>query len=114
MPKDLTTRERNEIIGLAIDLNADVYNKYLNDFVDTRICEKGKSDAAIAAAVICLSTWGDSEEPYGYADDFVQNGDTEHYRWNRSVVKYEPEKLVKLDIFVSEEKAKKAINKINN
>jgi hypothetical protein len=115
MPKDLTTKERNEIIGLAIDLAPEVYNNYLNNFVDNSICGRGKLDAPIAAAIICVATWGDSDEPYGYADDFKSDGKIEHYRWHRIIMEAHREdsnELCKIDInvFNSEEKAKKFIN----
>lgn len=110
MRKELTTKERNEIIGLAVDYDADKYNDTLEYFYANKMCEGNKADARIAAAVICVS----HIENISLLDKFdtkVSDEDVVH-RWGRiiTLAKYngtaEPE-TIGIYICDDEEKAVK-------
>ena len=61
MSKQLTTRERNEIIGLAVDYDSDSYNHILDFLYDRNFCNGNKSDCRILAAIIAVSKIDDIE-----------------------------------------------------
>ncbi len=84
MSKELTTRERNEIIGLAIDYNSDAYNEAL-DFIYEKIdfiCGGNKADGRILAALVVVSTIDNINQIEKF-DTVQRYEDTDRYSWYR-------------------------------
>jgi hypothetical protein len=91
MSKDLTTRERNEIIGLAIDYDSDSYNHILDFMYDRNFCNGNKSDCRILAAIVAVSKIDKIEtvEKYDIAESDLGNAEYQTwYRWGRIVAEY--------------------------
>jgi hypothetical protein len=105
MSKELTTRERNEIIGLAIDYDSESYNNILNfitgqNLYNNNLCNGNKADCRILAALICVANI-DNINVLDQYDDFHLDEDNEDYiwyRWDRiigsQVTKYDDENLI--------------------
>lgn len=122
MRKELTTRERNEIIGLALSYDADKYNEALNfmyENIDT-MCNGNKADCRVLAAIICISTIEGINNLDRY-DYFGDGGPSERvgvYRWRRILAReswqnVDGEKVeASLDLYNDEESAKEEFDKI--
>jgi hypothetical protein len=100
MPKELTTRERNEIIGLAVDYDSEYYNDILNGMFENNVCNGNKPDCRILAALVCVSSI-DSINLLDQYDNFHLNEDNENYIWYRwgriigsQVTKYDNNNLI--------------------
>lgn len=91
MSKQLTTRERNEIIGLAVDYDSDSYNHILDFLYDRNFCNGNKSDCRILAAIIAVSKIDDIEtvEKYNIVEADFENAEYHiWYRWGRIIGQY--------------------------
>jgi hypothetical protein len=117
MAKPLTTRERNEVIGCAIDdddngnSKVELYNSFLkgNGFKleEDKNAERFGDDLRVGAAILTMAH-------FGYVDDFeevfVENqlAPNQKYRWGRAVLYYNGFKSTyKLKTFYNVERAKK-------
>ena len=105
--RELTTRERNECIGLAIDADLDVYHKH----IDNMNLDGDSGDRNIAAAILTMAEWG-------YVDDYKEEYEGDNvaphmdYRWGRSVLAYDGKKnQYKLNIYHNKDRAKKEMTK---
>lgn len=122
MRKELTTKERNELIGLAVDVMPDKYNEALNfmyDNIDT-MCNGNKSDCRILAAIVCVSTIDGINhlDKYDCFDGGSPSSRFGVYRWGRIVGEEswentDGEKVeASLHLYKDEDKAKEEFAKI--
>lgn len=112
MAKELTVRERNEVIGCAIDANLDNYHMFLNgngfNYNGAENSVEIKNDnIRVGAAILTMYHWG-------YLDDFIEEYTDENVapdmkmRWGRAILLFDGKKQTyRLNIYYSVERAKK-------
>jgi hypothetical protein len=106
MVRPLSMKERGEIIGLALDIDADIYNDYLSN--DSLFPFEGSASHRRVAAAICL-IYDTVDEDY-----YKETNDSYLRIWGRAVMyttKHGGNSILR--IFSNRKKAQAEFNKEN-
>lgn len=113
MVRPLSMKERGEVIGLALDIDADAYNDFLDNNMNSFNFKGSESDKRVAAAIALVYTAALFDFDGSGGKDYRKEHDDFYMSlWGRAILyetKHNNENMLK--IFPNKKKARAEFNK---